>query len=59
MVEIKRYASAVLLIRAQLQKAVDDIADIFIRSVRNLHNVARERRKQYQLEHVEQGEASR
>lgn len=54
---IKRYALAVLLIQAQLQKAVDDIADIFIRSVRNMHNVARERLKQYQLEHVAQGEA--
>lgn len=47
----------VLLIHAQLQKAVDDIAEIFIRSVRNMHNVARERLKEYQLEHVEQGEA--
>jgi len=54
---IKRYALAVLLIHAQLQKAVDDIAEIFIRSVRNMHNVARERLKEYQLEHVEQGEA--
>lgn len=54
---IKRYALAVLLIHAQLQKAVDDIAEIFIRSVRNMHNVARDRLKEYQLEHVEQGEA--
>nr|WP_255435175.1 Tn3 family transposase [Rhodoferax sp. BLA1] len=53
---IKRYALAVLLIHAQLQKAVDDIADIFIRSVRNMHNVSRERLKEYQLEHVAQGE---
>lgn len=54
---IKRYALAVLLIHAQLQKAVDDIAEIFIRSVRNMHNLARDRLKEYQLEHVEQGEA--
>lgn len=54
---IKRYVLAVLLIHAQLQKAVDDIAEIFIRSVRNMHNVARDRLKEYQLEHVEQGEA--
>ncbi len=53
----KRYTLAVMLIQAQLQKAVDDIAEIFIRSVRNMHNVARERLKQYQLEHVAQGEA--
>jgi TnpA family transposase len=54
---VKRYALAVLLIHAQLQKAVDDIAEIFIRSVRNMHNVARDRLKEYQLEHVGQGEA--
>jgi Domain of unknown function (DUF4158) len=53
----KRYTLAVLLVRAQLQKAVNDIADIFIRSVRNMHNAARERLKQYQLEHVAEGEA--
>ncbi|MBN8503167.1 MAG: Tn3 family transposase [Burkholderiales bacterium] len=53
----KRYALAVLLIQAQLQKAVDDVAEIFIRTVRNMHNLARERLKQYQLEHVELGEA--
>jgi TnpA family transposase len=54
---VKRYALAVLLIHAQLQKAVDDVAEIFIRSVRNMHNLARERLKEYQLEHVAQGEA--
>lgn len=53
---IKRYALAVLLIHAQLQKAVEDIAEIFIRTVRNMHNVARDRLKEYQLEHVEEGE---
>lgn len=54
---IKRYALAVLLIHAQLQKSVDDIADIFIRSVRNMHNLARDRLQAYHLEHIEQGEA--
>ncbi|ALT77166.1 Tn3 family transposase [Paucibacter sp. KCTC 42545] len=54
---VKRYALAVLLIHAQLQKAVDDVAEIFIRTVRNMHNVARDRLKEYQLAHVEQGEA--
>jgi hypothetical protein len=46
----KRYALAVLLIHAQLEKAVDDIAEIFIRSVRNMDSTAQERLKQYQLE---------
>ena len=53
---MKRYALAVLLIQAQLHKAVDDVADIYIRSVRNMHNVGRERLKQYQLDHVARGE---
>ena len=53
----KRFTLAVLLVHSQLQKAIDDIADIFIRSVRNMHNSARERLKQYQLEHVAEGEA--
>lgn len=52
----KRFALAVLLIQAQLEKAVDDIADIFIRSMRNMDSTAAERLRQYQLEHIEQGE---
>ena len=52
----KRYALAVLLIQEQLKKAVDDVADIFIRSIRNLDSTAAERLRQYQLEHIEQGE---
>lgn len=52
----KRYALAVLLIHSQLEKSVDDIADIFIRSTRNMDSVAAERLRQYQLEHIEQGE---
>lgn len=31
----KRFTLAVLLVHSQLQKAIDDIADIFIRSGRN------------------------
>lgn len=54
---VKRYALAILLIHAQLQKSVDDIAEIFVRTVRNMHNVARDRLQVYQLEHVQQGEA--
>lgn len=38
----KRYALTVLLVQAQLQKAMDDIAELFIKSVRNMHHVAEE-----------------
>lgn len=52
----KRYALTVLLVQAQLQKAMDDIAEIFIKSVRNMHHVAEERLRAYQLEHADQTE---
>lgn len=50
----KRYALAVLLVQSQLQKAMDDVAEIFIKTLRNLHHVAEERLKQYHLEHADQ-----
>lgn len=53
---LKRYTLAVLLIQTQLEKAMDDIADIFIKSLRNLHNTADERLRQYHLQHAEQTE---
>ncbi|WP_034293035.1 Tn3 family transposase [Herbaspirillum sp. RV1423] len=53
---IKRYTLAVLLIQTQLEKAMDDIADIFVKSVRNLHNTAEERLRQYHLQHSQQTE---
>jgi hypothetical protein len=40
---MKRYTLAVLLLQTQLQKAMDDVAEIFIKTVRNLHNIAAER----------------
>jgi len=51
---IKRYALMALLIQGQLQKAIDDIAEIFIKTVRSLHNGAEERLRQYHLQHSEQ-----
>jgi len=51
---LKRYTLIVLLIQSQLQKAMDDIAEIFIKTIRNLHNVAEERLRQYHLQHAEQ-----
>lgn len=53
---IKRYALAVLLIQTQLEKAMDDIAEIFIKSLRSLHNTAEERLRQYHLQQAEQTE---
>lgn len=53
---LKRYTLAVLLIQTQLQKAMDDVAEIFIKTIRNLHNVAEERLRQYHLQQAEQVE---
>lgn len=53
---MKRYTLAVLLIQTQLQRAMDDIADIFIKSVRNMHNVAEDRLRQYHVQQAEQVE---
>ncbi len=53
---LKRHTLIVLLIQAQLQKAMDDVADIFIKIIRNLHNVAEERLRQYHLQEAERVE---
>ncbi|MET3109392.1 TnpA family transposase, partial [Oxalobacteraceae bacterium GrIS 1.18] len=53
---LKRYTLGVLLIQAQLQKGMDDIAEIFIKTVRNMHSVAEERLRQYHLQQAEQVE---
>ncbi len=53
---LKRYTLAVLLIQTQLQKAMDDIAEIFIKTVRNMHSLAEERLRQYHLQQAEQVE---
>lgn len=53
---LKRYALAILLIQTQLEKAMDDIAEIFIKSLRSLHNSAEERLRQYHLQQAEQTE---
>lgn len=49
------FTSALQLLDGQFSVGAN--TEIFIRSVRNMHNVARDRLKEYQLEHVEQGEA--
>lgn len=48
----KRHALAVLFIQAQLQKALDDVAEIFIKVVRKLESYAKVRLQKYQLEHA-------
>lgn len=50
----KRYTLAVLLVQSQLQKAMDDVAEIFIKTLRALHRNAEERLQQYHLEHTQQ-----
>jgi hypothetical protein len=45
----KRYTLTVLFIFSQLQKALDDVADIFIKTVRNLENTAKLRLEQYRM----------
>ncbi|MFP4896618.1 Tn3 family transposase [Paraburkholderia sp. EG304] len=53
----KRYTLAVLFVFSQLQKALDDVAEIFIKTVRNLESTAKLRLQQYQLAHADQLEA--
>lgn len=50
----KRYTLAVLMVQSQLQKAMDDVAEIFIKTLRSLHRIAEERLQQYHLTHVQQ-----
>jgi len=53
---LKRHTLAVLLVQTQLQKAMDDIAEIFVKTVRNMHSVAEDRPRQYHLQQAEQVE---
>lgn len=47
----KRYALAAIFIRAQYAKTLDDAADLFIRLVQKLENIAQQKLVAYQLEH--------
>lgn len=49
----KRHALAVLFIQAQLQKAPDDVAEIFIKVMRKFESYAQVRLQKYQLEHAD------
>ncbi len=50
----KRYTLAGLFIFSQRQKALDDVAEIFIKTVRNLESTAKLRLQQYQLANADQ-----
>ncbi len=57
MVELKpqkRYALAVIFIRAQYAQSMDDAADLFVRLLQNLENHARTKLLAYQQEHLQQ-----
>lgn len=54
--ENKRYALAIVLIQTQKQRALDGIADIFIKKIQNLENTAALRLQQYHLEQVKRTE---
>jgi TnpA family transposase len=48
----KRYALAAIFIRSQLGKVLDDAADLFIRLMQNLENMAQKALLTYQVEHL-------
>jgi len=48
---IKRYALAIVFIRAQYGQTLDDAADMFIRMLQNMENSAQQKLVDYQLEH--------
>lgn len=52
----KRYALVVILLYSQLYKATDDIVNILIRKIRNIHTQSEERLKQYQLDQAKRVE---
>jgi len=54
--EDKRYALATIFIRAQYAKTLDDAAELFIKQVRNLENLAQQKLIAYQLEHAKRAD---
>ena len=49
----KRYALAVIYIRAQFAQTLDDATDLFVRMLQNLDNQARTKLGEYQQEHLQ------
>lgn len=56
LVPSKRYTLATLLIQSCLKQSKDDIAEIFIKTVRRLNTDAERKLKEYQAEHQDQAE---
>lgn len=52
--EKKRYALASALIRFQTARALDDVAEMFVKSMQKLHRLAKEALDQYHLQAIEQ-----
>lgn len=52
----KRYALMVILFHAQLNKALDDAVNMFVRKLRKLHSGAEEQLRQYYLNHQKRTE---
>lgn len=52
----KRYALAAIFIRAQYAKTLDDAAELFIKQVRGLENLAQQKLIAYQLEHAKRAD---
>lgn len=52
----KRYTLAALLVRSRLRKATDDVAEIYVKTLRRLDSDAERRLKEYYLEHTRQVE---
>ncbi|MDP2226097.1 MAG: DUF4158 domain-containing protein [Moraxellaceae bacterium] len=50
----KRYTLEVLLLRSQLQKAMDDVTEIFIKTLAGMHRSAELRLQEYRLKQAEQ-----
>ena len=48
----KRYALMILLVHAQLRRAMDDAVDIFVRKMRNIKTKAEANLNQYHLDHM-------
>lgn len=50
---VRRYALAVIFIRSQYSKTLDDLAELFLRMVGNLENHAQQQLDLYHLEHTQ------
>lgn len=49
----KRYALAVIFVRTQYAQSLDDAADLFIRLMQNLENLARQKLLEFQQDHLQ------